>query len=170
VKTNKVIKDKVKYEEGQTLNFNLIGSYSKIEITDGMKLDNQNLFKKYEDHLVFEYDLPRSIAKHLVKEYGTVAKRVAELGKQTGTNKQLTSDSDKPFLEAEVLFAIREQMAQKPNDVLCRRVPISFLDQEVAQTQVLSKVIDIFAKEKKWDAKKKAQELSEAEAGLKSMK
>ena len=62
MKTNKVIKDKVKYEEGQTLNFNLIGSYSKIEITDGMKLDNQNLFKKYEDHLVFEYDLPRSIA------------------------------------------------------------------------------------------------------------
>ena len=105
-----------------------------------------------------------------MKEYGTVAKRVAELGKQTGTNKQLTSDSDKPFLEAEVLFAIREQMAQKPNDVLCRRVPISFLDQEVAQTQVLSKVVDIFAKEKKWDAKKKAQELSEAEAGLKSMK
>jgi hypothetical protein len=47
----------VKYESGQTLNFNLIGSYSKSEATDGLKLQNAMLFKRYEDHFVFEYDV-----------------------------------------------------------------------------------------------------------------
>ena len=43
----------VKYEEGQTLNFNLVGSYSKSEVTDGVKQSSEKLFKSYEDHLVF---------------------------------------------------------------------------------------------------------------------
>ena len=35
---------------------------------------------------------------------------------------------DYPFVEGEVLHAIRSEMAIKPNDVLCRRVPVSFID------------------------------------------
>lgn len=52
----------VKYESGQTLNFNLIGSYSKSEATDGLKMQNSMLFKRYEDHFVFEYDVERAVA------------------------------------------------------------------------------------------------------------
>ena len=33
-----MFKDNLKYTEGQTLNFNLIGSYSKNEIITGLKL------------------------------------------------------------------------------------------------------------------------------------
>jgi len=50
-------------------------------------------------------------------------------------------------------------MACKPNDVVCRRVPISFLDTKCAAEQILPKVIDIFAKELKWDQKRKSAEL-----------
>ena len=44
LKLNKSLQRKVKYDEGQTLNFNLIGSYSKSEATDGLKMQNQMLF------------------------------------------------------------------------------------------------------------------------------
>jgi glycerol-3-phosphate dehydrogenase len=49
-------------------------------------------------------------------------------------------------------------MAQKPNDVICRRVPISFLDTKVA-AEVMPKIVDIFAKEFNWDNTRKKQEL-----------
>lgn len=61
-------------------------------------------------------------------------------------------------------------MAQKPNDVVCRRVPISFLDTKCAAEKVLPQVVEIFAKEFKWDSKRKQAELQEALAGLQYMK
>lgn len=76
LKTNKDLAKKVKHEHGQTLRFNLIGAYSKVAITDGLEMDNDKLFKSYEDHFVFEYDVPREVAKHIVRTYGTVGKRV----------------------------------------------------------------------------------------------
>jgi glycerol-3-phosphate dehydrogenase len=107
LKINKDLNYHAKYESGQTLNFALIGSYSKSEITDGLKMQNEDLFKKYEDHFVFEYDVPRVVAKHIVRTYGTAGKRVLELGRETNSNKLLTSDESQHFLESEVLFAIK---------------------------------------------------------------
>ena len=40
-------------------------------------------------------------------------------------------------------------MAEKPNDVLCRRVPIAFLNKQIA-LDVLPELVDFMAKEKKW--------------------
>ena len=60
-------------------------------------------------------------------------------------------------------------MAQKPNDVVCRRVPISFLDSKQAET-VLPRVVETFAKELKWDQKRRDAELKEALEGLQYMK
>jgi len=36
--------------------------------------------------------------------------------------------TDYPFLKSEILYAIRNEMAEKPNDIICRRVPIGFLN------------------------------------------
>jgi len=38
LKINPDLKKIVKYEHGQTLNFNLIGSYSKSEASDGLQI------------------------------------------------------------------------------------------------------------------------------------
>ena len=46
-----------------------------------MKLENDKLFKFYEDHIVVEKDLNRETARHLVHTYGTSALRVIDLGK-----------------------------------------------------------------------------------------
>ena len=50
--------------------------------------------------------------------------------------------------------------------MVCRRVPISFLDSKTAAETVLPKVIEIFAKEKGWDKAKKDAELKSALEGL----
>ena len=62
--------------EGQTLNFNLIGSYSREQLRDGKKHTPFEIFQDYEDHLVEEHSVPRDTAKHLVREHGTSALRV----------------------------------------------------------------------------------------------
>lgn len=131
-------------------------------------MSNEQLFKRYEDHFVFEYNVQRDIAKHLVKTYGTTGWRVLAMGKNANLNERLADQY--PFLKAEVLFAIRCEMAQKPNDVVCRRVPVSFIDTKTTAEVILPKVVDIFAKEFGWDKARKDQELKEAIAGLQYMK
>lgn len=60
-------------------------------------------------------------------------------------------------------------MAEKPNDIICRRVPISFVNKELA-TKVLTEVVDIMAKEKKWSNAQKKAEYEEALKNLEYMK
>jgi glycerol-3-phosphate dehydrogenase len=64
-----------------------------------------------------------------------------------------------------LLYSIKYEMAEKANDVLCRRVPIAFLNKELAES-VLPEVIEMMAKEKKWSAAQKKQEHEEALKGL----
>ena len=89
----------------------------------------------------------------MIKTYGTTSVRVAKLGKEASLNKRLSMDY--PFLESEVLFGIRSEMAQKPNDIVCRRVPVSFIDTESTRDVILPKVVDIFAVELKWSNERK---------------
>ena len=119
--------------------------------------------------MVFEHKVPRDIAKHLIREYGTASLRVLEIGLIREKMDRLHPDY--PFIESEVLYAIQSEMAQKPNDVICRRVPISFIAaQNDTQEAVLPKVVEIMAKELSWNAERKQRELEEAILGLPAMK
>lgn len=60
-------KDTLSNEKGQTLNFNLIGSYSRAELRDGFLQNPTQVFQQYEDFLVFEHKVPRDISKHLLR-------------------------------------------------------------------------------------------------------
>ena len=122
----------VKHSESQLLNFNLIGSYSRTEALNGLRLDHDQLFKQYEDHITLARDLPRDVAKHLIHTYGTTSLRVVELGERNkakglaGVNEKIHPDY--PFLKSEISYGAVHEMAQKPNDIICRRVPIAFLN------------------------------------------
>lgn len=59
-----------------------------------------------------------------------------------------------PFIKSEIEYAIKNEMAVKPNDVVCRRIPIAFLDQKAAEG-LLPEVVEILAKERKWTAETK---------------
>jgi len=45
---------------------------------------------------------------------------------------------------------MRSEMAMRPNDIVCRRVPISFIDEKATQEIVMPKVVEIMAKELGW--------------------
>ena len=64
-----------------------------------------------------------------------------------GTNERVHPDY--PFLKSEISYAVKYELAEKPNDIICRRVPIAFLDKKAA-LDLLPEVIEIMAKEKKW--------------------
>ena len=123
------------------------------------------LYEQYEDHLVYKYDIPRACAKNLIHSYGTMSVRVAELGEQEGKKlkKKLNERirPDYPFLKSELLYTIKHEMVEKTNDVLCRRVPIAFLNKELA-VKLLPEVVDMLAKEKRWSSSQKKLELEEA--------
>ncbi len=141
-----------KYESSQTQTFKLIGSYSKAEIEHGLKQSNTDLFTQYEDHLVFAYNLPRDVARHLVETYGTASIRVAGMypaGSEEGKANSKRLHPDYPFVRGEIMYAVRHELCEKPNDVLCRRMPIAVLNKKAAE-EVLGEVVEIMGKEKKW--------------------
>jgi len=115
-----------KYEESQTLKFNLIGTYSRMEVASGLRQQSGPLYQQYEDHLLFVYDLPRDVCKSLIERHGTTALRVVKLGQESKLNEKLHPEF--PHLKSEVLYAARHELAEKPNDVLCRRMPIGLLN------------------------------------------
>ena len=125
-----------KYNSTQTLKFSYVGSYSRAEAIYGLKQQPEDLYKAYEDQLIFFYDIPMDCAKHLVHSYGTMSLRVAQLGqfltsqKKGKVNYNERLHPDYPFLRSELYYSARFEMAEKPNDILCRRVPIAILNKE----------------------------------------
>lgn len=77
---------------------------------------------------------------------------------------------DYPFVESEVLYSVQSEMAVKPNDVVCRRVPISFIDVDAAKNTILPRVVEIMGDELGWTPEKRKQELQESIDSLVSMK
>lgn len=144
-----------------------MGSYTKMQLSDGFQQRDEQVQEQYEDHFIFNYDLPRECAQHLFHSYGTNALRVVKLGDEHKLNVRVHEEY--PFLKAEILYAVREEMAEKPNDILCRRVPVALLNRQLA-LDLLPEVVELMAKEKKWSSAQKKQELQEAIDNLQYMK
>lgn len=98
-------------------------------------------------------NLPEDIAKHLFKTYGTSCIRVVTLGEENkkkglqGQNERIWADY--PFLQSEISYSIKYEMSMKPSDILFRRIPIAFLNKELA-IQALDLVIGMISKEHNW--------------------
>ncbi|BDG17027.1 FAD-dependent oxidoreductase [Thermus brockianus] len=103
-------------------------------------------------------DLPEGVAEHLYRTYGREAQAVAALG-----DRPLLPG--RPYLEGEVVYAVREELAQKPLDVLARRMGLALLDQEAAR-EALPRVVALMAPLLGWDEGRARAELEEARAAL----
>lgn len=62
-----------------------------------------------------------------------------------------------PYLEAEVLYAIRYEWAIHVEDILARRTRLAFLNKNAA-IEAIPKILEIMSKELKWDNAKKDEE------------
>ncbi|MDT8366234.1 MAG: FAD-dependent oxidoreductase [bacterium] len=94
------------------------------------------------------YGIDPAIAEHLNRAYGDQARSVVEVGEE-GLGGTLAEGH--PYLEAEVLWAVRHEMACRAMDVLARRTPLALLD-KAAAASAAGCTIDIMAKELNWDS------------------
>lgn len=158
-----------KIEPCTTLESTLIGSDRTGQVSNGK-------FDKVTVMLREKYGVDKASAEHLVHNYGTRAIALAEMA---AADKNLTTQasgatfynrlsSKYPILEAEVIFAVRQEYACTAVDVLARRTRLSFLDAHAA-VDCLPRVIEMMAKELGWSSKRKEQEKMEAMKFLETM-
>ncbi|MBF0493038.1 MAG: FAD-dependent oxidoreductase [Deltaproteobacteria bacterium] len=104
--------------------------------------------------LAEQYGFTDTVAHHLSLAYGGRAADVAILAKM-GHETLLATNH--PYLEAEVLYALKNEMAQCALDVLARRTRLAFLDHQ-ATLIALPRVIELMAKELSWSEARQDEE------------
>ncbi|HXW60726.1 MAG TPA: glycerol-3-phosphate dehydrogenase C-terminal domain-containing protein, partial [Myxococcota bacterium] len=62
-----------------------------------------------------------------------------------------------PYIEAEVIYGVRNEYALHASDILGRRLRLAFLSHDAA-LKALPRVIELMAKELSWDEAKKKDE------------
>lgn len=103
------------------------------------------------------YGLPHEVATHLVEDYGRGAETVLDILAQAPECSSLITPG-LPFIQAEVLYAIRHEQAVYLEDLLVRRTRIALLtpDQGLEASRT---VANMFASELGWSDEKTASEL-----------
>uniref|UniRef100_A0A087YAP3 Glycerol-3-phosphate dehydrogenase, mitochondrial n=1 Tax=Poecilia formosa TaxID=48698 RepID=A0A087YAP3_POEFO len=117
--------------------------------------------------LVQDYGLEEEVAQHLATAYGGKAFDVAKMAQVTGqrwpiVGKRLVSEF--PYIEAEVLYAIKEY-ACTAIDVMARRTRLGFLNVQAAD-EALPRIVQIMGKELNWSQEKRTEELEAAKMFL----
>jgi glycerol-3-phosphate dehydrogenase len=105
---------------------------------------------------------PSDVAQHLHHAYGARAKEVAQIATEGYGNRLAV---EWPYLEAEVIYATRYEMAQAPLDVLARRTRLAFLDTLAALASV-PRVAELMGRELGWDAKRVELQQEKAKAQI----
>ena len=105
---------------------------------------------RFEDWQTLQkkYDLPADVSQHLMRTYGNRADYVAKLAQQNSTLAEKLTDSQ-PFIQAEVVYQVREEMAVTLRDVLARRWRLELSDWQLT-AQLAPQVADLMATELGW--------------------
>lgn len=121
--------------------------------------------------LVQKYQVSDAVAKHLAHAYGAAAFAVCELAtpvKRTASTMGTITDAghhrgrlivpDYPFIEAEIKYACKHEMALTVKDMLTTRMRLAYLNSEAAK-QAIPKVADLMQKELGWTKKEKEEQI-----------
>eukprot|EP00281_Chroomonas_sp_CCMP1168_P022007 CAMPEP_0206230000 /NCGR_PEP_ID=MMETSP0047_2-20121206/10005_1 /ASSEMBLY_ACC=CAM_ASM_000192 /TAXON_ID=195065 /ORGANISM="Chroomonas mesostigmatica_cf, Strain CCMP1168" /LENGTH=694 /DNA_ID=CAMNT_0053653353 /DNA_START=30 /DNA_END=2114 /DNA_ORIENTATION=+ len=115
-------------------------------------------FERLRANISERHGLDADVAAHLVSNYGTRALQVLQLARRADGEERMPRLCDAyPFLEAEVVFAVRHEYALTAVDVMARRMRLAFLD-ERASEQALDRVLHVMQEELEWDSTRKAEE------------
>ena len=114
----------------------------------------------FESHRLLEnkYQMASDICQHLVKKYGSRAENVCKL---TVTNSELKErlNPGYPYIKAEVVYTVRNEMVVTPRDFLARRIRLEITDWETT-ISVLPSVADLIATELNWSDDQKQNQIS----------
>jgi glycerol-3-phosphate dehydrogenase len=104
---------------------------------------------EYWKQLMESYRLSPETARHLVQKFGTDSPKVLDLAKQDPQLLQSLFEGSTP-IRAEVVYAIREEMAQTIEDILLRRIGLQFHSWKEA-AQAAPVVGQLLAQEFAWN-------------------
>ncbi|MEZ4902921.1 MAG: FAD-dependent oxidoreductase [Spirosomataceae bacterium] len=113
----------------------------------------------FEDWKIIQsvYRLTKDIAKNLVRKYGSRAHRVARLTQENEQWAQRLVEKY-PYIQAEVIYQVREEMAFTLRDVLARRIRLEIMDWEATQ-EAIPVVANLMAQELGWSQSQKQQQI-----------
>jgi glycerol-3-phosphate dehydrogenase len=115
--------------------------------------------KDFSKEIEKEYSLPADVARHLAGKFGTRALKVFELINENPSWKRRIAPR-LPVIEAEIIFSIRYEMAEKIEDLLARRTGAQFHGWKEA-LEAAPRVAELLAQEKHWEPDQRATALSE---------
>jgi glycerol-3-phosphate dehydrogenase len=121
--------------------------------------------------LIQHFGIESEVASHLADNYGDRSWIVAAMASATGSRWPIYGArlaTGYPFVEGEVRYACRRELACTAVDVVARRTRLAFLNPR-ACLEALPRVIEIMAIELGWDAQRKKQEYDQAQNYLLSM-
>ena len=119
------------------------------------------------------HKMDKDVARHLTQNYGTRALQIAEISKNGYLNRKPTHHAKSllakyPYLEAEVVFAVRQEFALKAVDVIARRTRIAFID-STATGEIVPEIVELMGQMLGWSRSRKKEEIEECEEFLKTM-
>lgn len=134
----------------------LLGNERACQTADHVLVGGEDF--AFEDWKIIQtvYRLAKDIAKHLIRKYGSRAHKVARLTQENVTWAQRLVDKF-PFIQAEVIYQVREEMACTLRDVLARRMRLEIMDWEAAQ-EAVPVVANLMAQELGWTQEQKQQQ------------
>lgn len=121
--------------------------------------------KNLAAELVQEHHCSHEVGVHLASTYGGRAHDVLRLSRPTGQlwpKKGVVLVDNYPYIEAEVVYACRYEMACNAEDIIARRTRLAFLNVAAART-ALPRVVDIMAQELGWDEKRVTAEIKKTQ-------
>ncbi len=84
-------------------------------------------YKSLVEDLEKIYNINKEVLNSLIKRHGVNSIKILFEGEKTNSNKIAFEN----FLISEIRYLIRNEMAVKPNDILCRRLNIGFLNDKI---------------------------------------
>lgn len=123
---------------------------------------------RFEDwqHLHSQYNLPADVCQHLMRTYGSRAEQIAQLTEEQPRFADKLSES-LPFLNAEVVYQVRQEMAVTLRDVLARRWRLELSDWQLTAT-LTPLVADLMAAELRWSEMHCAEQVASYQSLLAS--
>jgi glycerol-3-phosphate dehydrogenase len=116
------------------------------------------------------FDFEEDVAKHLSEKYGTEAYvflAKANLNENTYLKDRVVEGY--PFIAAEILYQIEEEMACTLDDVLSRRLRLAFLDWNACQ-KAIPKVADLMGTALGWTMEEKNEKITSFNAEIEQFK
>ncbi|XP_017047914.2 glycerol-3-phosphate dehydrogenase, mitochondrial [Drosophila ficusphila] len=110
---------------------------------------------------VQDYDVPMDVAQHISDSYGynghALFSGAPELKKRLHPNF--------PYIEAEIVYAVKNEYACTLVDIIARRLRIAFVD-AAATLHMLPKILKIMAKETEWSEDEQKEQMQAAQEFL----